>query len=481
METVMHDWKQIDLEYGDRLLTVPVPLQTEILSMRHPPPIADPVAAIEAALEQPIGSSALKELIEKAAGEAEKPVAELTAAVTVSDNTRPVPYSSDREDGILLPLLEALHSAGIPPQNVTIVVGTGTHVATSLQWKKTAFGDKIVERYRILDHDCTSPALKSIGKVDGIEVKVNEQFAKADIRIATSLVEPHLMAGVSGGAKAICPGLISIETTRLFHSAQWMDNPNATNLVLENNPCFEFPRKVAGKVGIHFSVNCLVNREGRLTGIFTGDIEKAHEEAAREVRNTAVIPCRDPYDIIITHGGKVAVNHYQAAKAAYGTIPVIREGGIVILAAYNGDPEPVGKPEYKELLDLLRKKGPGVFSEYIKRPEWEFVPDQWQVQKWDQVFMKLGGFEKLIYCTDNIPADVLSALPCRSGYEFLSGEGVKTAKLPQRRNAETSRQTVQTMVLETVRYAVQQKTDELGREPLVAVLPDGPYGVPLLE
>ncbi len=121
-------------------------------------------------------------------------------------------------------------------------------------------------------------------------LKINRKFFKADIHIITGLVEPHFMAGVSGGRKAICPGLINLETTHLFHGPEFMDSPLATNLVLEGNPCHDFALKVARKVGVDFGVNVTLNGERKLTGVFAGDLDKAHLEAVKKLRGYCLIP-----------------------------------------------------------------------------------------------------------------------------------------------------------------------------------------------
>ena len=149
------------------------------------------------------------------------------------------------------------------------------------------------------------------------------------------------------------------------------------SLILDHNPCHNFALKVAPKVRVDFSINVTINGDGKLTGIFTGDLEKAHLKAVKKLKEYSLIPCHHEYDIVLTQDGKVAVNHYQAAKAAYGTIPTIRKGGIVILAADNGDEEPIGKDDYKEVLKVLKEKGRGKFTEFIKTDSWQFIPDQW--------------------------------------------------------------------------------------------------------
>jgi len=456
----IRNWKEIEVEYGRDFFSVKVPPWCEVLSMRHVPPLSFPQEEIEKALSNPVGTLPIESII----ASSKKDPSIIKVAIAVSDNTRPVPYSADKKDGILLPLLKRIEKAGVKRENIIIVIATGTHLPTTCAWKKEAFGEFIKNNYKIIDHDSTSKDLISIGEVEGIEVKVNKVFLESDIHIVTGLVEPHFMAGVSGGRKAICPGLINIDATYIFHGPEFMDNPCATNLVLEGNPCHQFALKVARKVRVDFSVNVTINGEGKLTGVFTGELEKAHLEAVKKLKEYVVIPCDSEYEIVLTQGGKVAVNHYQAAKAAYGVIPIIKKGGTVILVAHNGDEEPIGKDEYKKVLKVLKEKGPRKFTEFIKSKDWRFVPDQWQVQKWDQFFKKIGSFDNLIYCTTNIPPQDLKNLPGKSGYDFVGEEEkVKIEKIVQ--NA--------------IIYTVKEKQRALKKKPAMALVKEGPYAVPL--
>ena len=452
-------WKNINLKYGKDFLQIKVPPWCDILKMEYIPALKNPREQIENALSNPIGSLPIEDIITSY-----KNTSKVSVAIAVSDNTRPVPYSSEKEDGILLPLLERLKKAGVKTENIKIIVGTGTHLPTSSEWKKEAFGKFITDKYRIIDHNCTSSDLCYLDNIEGVPVKINREFLEADIHIVTGLVEPHFMAGVSGGRKAICPGLVNMETTYLFHGAEFMDNPNATNLILKNNPCHNFALKVARKVRVDFNVNATLNGEMKLAGIFAGDLEKAHLEAVKEVKKYCIIPVDHEYDIVLTQGGSVAVNHYQAAKAAYGVVPIIKRDGIVILVAHNSDKEPIGKDDYKKVMRILRQKGPGKFTEFIKSDSWQFVPDQWQVQKWDQFFRKVGAFDNLIYCTTNISPEDLDKLPGKSGYNFLEGEKMDIVK----------------MVQNAVFYAVD-KIKQKVKEPKMAFLKEGPYAVPVVS
>ena len=451
------DTKPITLDWGRGLLEVNVPVWADILTMPTVVAVSDPADAIERALSHPIGCPGLEQIVAAAS----KPASELQVAVTVSDNTRPVPYNSDRGDGILMPILRCLHRAGVRARNVVIVVGTGTHQATSARWKLKAFGKAVTDSYRILDHDARASDLVEIGSVRGVNVRINQQFMNADLRIATGLVEPHFMAGVSGGRKAICPGLVNLEATRLFHGPGFMAHPSAASLVLDGNPCHDFALEVARRVGVHFSVNAVLNRDMQFAGVFAGALEDAHRRAVEMVHRHSLVRIEREYDVVLTHGGEVAVNHYQAVKAAHGSIPVVKQGGIVVLAAHNGDPEPVGNEDYKRVMAILMDCEPGKFTDELRRPEWEFIPDQWDAQKWDQFFDRIDSFRNLIYCTLGIEPNQLAGLPLLSGWQLVPAG---MADINQ-------------MVQNALEFALKKAASTVNARPSLAVVREGPYAV----
>lgn len=408
-------WKKIHVEYLEEYITLEVPPVCETLQLKPTPSLKNTRLEIEKAFDHPINSKTIGEIIR----EQNKPVDEITVAVAVSDNTRPVPYHCEQDGGILSPILSRLEKEGIKKQNVKIIIGTGTHAPTSDQWKKKAFGEKVFNNYTFIDHDCYSKDLISIGEVMGVPVKIDRNFIQANIHIVTGLVETHFMAGASGGRKAVCPGMVNLEATQVFHGPEFMANKNADNLVFENNPCHEFALEVAKRVRVDFTVNVLINGDHQVCGIYTGDLEQSYQKAVEQLKHFSLIYINKEYDIVLTHGGKGAVNHYQAIKAAWGAMPALKEGGHIILLAHNQDDEPIGSQYYKDLMKKFAEVGLGNFYPLICRDDWVFTQDQWEVQKWEQLFTQIGGYDQLIYCTVHIPSEVLNTLPGKSGYQFL--------------------------------------------------------------
>jgi len=458
------DWKEIPMEYGREILTIRVPPRCEILTMKEIPALADPGAAFEEALSRPIGSPTLEEII----GAKGKPPAALKAAVTVSDITRPVPYREP--NGMLRPLLNRLEGAGILRQNIVIVVGNGMHRPSTPGERVEILGEAILRDFRVIDHDCEDAAsLTHVGKSDtGGDVFVNSAFFAADLRIATGLVESHFMAGLSGGRKAICPGLVDKRTIEKFHSPAFLESPLAQNLILAGNPCHEESLAIARAVGVDFIVNATLDKDLRLTGLFAGHLEAAHAAASERVRDCVLVPLEREYDIVLTHGGYVGRNHYQAVKAAHNALPAVRRGGTLIVATDNHDADPIGGPEYRSLLHMLKVQGAEHYLRMIETPGWQFTKDQWEPEMWGKVFRKVNE-QDFIYCTHAIPRGDYCMIPGRCGLDYLSGE---TENPPAA--------AVREMVENALRAAVARYRSQ-GIEPSVVFIREGPYAIPFLR
>jgi nickel-dependent lactate racemase len=456
-------WKKVRVEFTGGPLVISVPPDCVELTMKKAEVLKNPAKEIQKAIDQPCGGPTLEEIIRGKRKDANQ----VKVAITISDITRPVPYQG--KAGILPPLLKKLQALGIPRQNIRIIVGTGTHRASTPREKAEMLGKEIVSAYKVLDHDCQNESLLvSVGQTPtGTKVYLNRLFHEADLKIATGLTESHFMAGASGGRKAVCPGLVDLRTIQKFHSPEFLESPCATNLVFEGNPCHEEALAVAKSVGVDFTVTVTLDKDMRITGVFAGDLEKVLELAVEKIKTYVAIPVEEEFDIVLTHGGYVGRNHYQTAKAAVGAFPAVKEKGIIIIAADNHDPEPIGGPEYKTLCHLLKLQGPDGYVEVLQSPSWKFTKDQWEPEVWGRVLRKVGE-EGMIYCTSDIPEPVFSMLPGASGYDFLTPAGRKKSRARK----------VQEMVQNAVLY-YYQAFKEKGVAPRMAFVREGPYAVPV--
>lgn len=449
--------KHVYFNLGKTGFSFQVPEESDVLKMGKVTLLENPEEKIHESLSHPIGSPSVKNLIQQKLKQ--NPRAQ--AVVVVSDNTRPVPYRG--KQGILFPLIQQMTEAGLPSSQILILVATGIHRTMTEKELKDFLDPRIFKSgIRIINHDCRKQDdLVYVGQTEfGGKIYINRYYVQSDIKICTGLVESHFMAGFSGGRKAICPGLIAENSTYLLHSGPILAHPRAKDLVLQGNPVHEEALRVAKMVGCDMIVNVTLDSQYCLTGVFSGDMEKAHLKAVGKVNQYAPIPVHKKYDLVISHSGYVGINHYQAAKAGVVCSSILKDSGICVLASRHTDTDPIGGPLYKKMLRLLREKGADEFEKLITDPSWKFVPEQWEAQMWARLFRKIP-FDNLIYCSQEIS---------RSDFSWLPG---KDARSLAPRSSSTKQ-----LTQHSVSLALQKLHNQGIKKPQIAVLLDGPYGIP---
>jgi nickel-dependent lactate racemase len=439
-------------------VTFEVPGYAEILTVPSPaPPLTAPATAIAKALAEPLGTPPLAQII--AAAAPGKAPGDKTATIVVSDITRPdVPYKG--EASILHPILSTLEAQGLLPEHITILVATGTHRPSTSHEKVQMFGHDTVQRYPIIDHRADDlGVLRYIGRTaSGTEVFINTHYLDADIKILTGEIKPHFMAGFSGGRKAICPGLANLETLQKFHSPQFLEHPCARSLVLEGNPCHQEAMEVADRVGTNFLINVTVDERKRLTGVYAGDWRQAFAQATASLADAVRVPVREPFEVVVTIDA--TINHYQAAKAAVGALPILVDGGTLLQVANSSDG--IGPDEYVHELALLTSlpSHRDYLAALFERSS--VVKDQWEVEMWCKVLDKIGGPSGLIYCTMGIAAGDLEKLPLTSGYAY------------------TGEHRLEAMIRCALQRILASGRQRLGREPRLGIVLDGAHAIPCL-
>lgn len=440
-----------------------LPEGTEIIRQPETVRIPDPARAIRKSLEEPIGSPSLEAVARARAQGKRNP----RAVVVVSDTTRPVPYKG--EEGILLPVVETLLRSGYKACDILILVATGTHrplerdeIARMLDPRVLSLGCPVE------NHDCRDASrLRTIGTTGrGTRVDIDTRYMDADLKILTGLVESHFMAGVSGGRKSVCPGLIGEKTTYVFHGPDLMADPRSRDLNLADNPVHEESLAVAKMAGADFIVNVTLDSDFHVTGVFSGDLEKAHQAAFRKVRREAAVAAERGADIVVTHGGYVGVNHYQCGKCAVTSLGVLRKGGwLVILADLRDKGNKVGGINYRTALALLKLQGPEGFLRTIRSPDWTFLPEQWQVQQWGKVFERIPMDHLLLYAP-GLTSEEWEGIPGRNAGALLP---------PGTEGKEEG----WNKALEACFSLISRETGKKAEGMDVAYIADGPYVIPL--
>lgn len=357
--------RNIRLAYGRTGLDVAFPDAAEVIAPHEQPPLADPPAAVRAALRAPLAGPPLAGLA--ARGQ--------RVAIVTSDLTRPVP-----NELLLDALLETLHASGVAVEDVLIINGTGMHRGNTPAELAAMYGEEIVRRYRIVNHDSReTSALREIASDPrGEPVLIRSDYLDADLRIVTGFIEPHLFAGYSGGGKGVMPGIAGRETVMSNHSASMVGHPNATFGISDGNPIFEEMRRFALLAGPCFLLNVTMDAEQRVTGVFAGELVAAHDAGIEHCRRQAIVEIDEPYDIVVTsNGGYPAdLDLYQSVKGIAVAARALRPGGHLILAAECI--EGVGHGEYGNL--LARHGSHLELLEAMHGGAWTTVEEQWQAQ-----------------------------------------------------------------------------------------------------
>ncbi len=416
---------RVHLNYGRTGLDVELPEANVVKVLKYQPadPLADPAAVIGRRLAEPLGTPPLEQL---ARGRRD-------ACVVICDVTRPVPNPA-----LLPPLLETLERAGIARERILILVATGMHRPNEGDELREMVGRFVCEHYRIENHHGQELSEHSyLGKSPrGLPVWIDSRYVGADLKITTGLIEPHFMAGFSGGRKLICPGIAALETVREWHGPQFLEHENARNGCFVGNPVHEENTAIARMAGCDFIVNVVLDDRRRILEVFAGDMEAALDRGVEFVRPLVTGTVPEPVDVVVTSsaGHPLDTTFYQSVKGMVAALPIVKPGGTIILAA--GLSEGIGSSEFQSLF-----REHASLDEFMHRilHEGYFVMDQWQLEE----LAKVRRHAKVRVVTDGLPAETLSRL-------FVEPAA-------------------------SVEAAVADAIREYGPRATIAVIPEGPY------
>ena len=424
MLRIMH----VDLRYGQGSLPLDVPShRVTVLEPTLVDGLSDEAASFRRAVREPIAARPLREIVRS----------HDRLAVAIPDITRPLP--SDRLLGWLLEEL-----AHVPDAQWTVVNGTGSHRVNTGGELLAMVGAEVSRRLRVVNHSAHEPGgLERAGRTpDGRPVFLNREWVRADRRIVLGFIEPHFMAGFSGGYKGVFPALADIDAIMHYHRAEVIGDPRSTWGRLEDNPTQDQIRANGSLVPVDFCINVTLNRRRDITGFFCGDVLEAHREGCRAAKMTAMVPCDRPCPIVVTtnSGYPLDQNLYQAVKGMSAAAQIVEQDGLILTAARCND----GFPAHGNFRGLMTgHESPQAVLDTIMAPGFSLY-DQWEAQLLALILLKahVGLFSE-------IPADEVRAAH-----------------------------------LEPVADLGRRLADELarrGNDTPVAVLPEGPMTIPYLR
>jgi nickel-dependent lactate racemase len=424
---------RVELSYGKGTLSVDLPETLGVTVIRKPvmPVHSDPAASVERALHAPVGARPLREEARGAT----------SACILICDITRPVP------NGLLLPqIVRALLDAGMSAQRILILVATGLHRPNEGDELAELIGDSwVMQNVPIANHFARNDddhVLLGATRT-GTVVRLDRRFVQADLKIVTGLVEPHFMAGYSGGRKVIAPGVAHAETITTFHNARFMSHARADNCVLDDNPLHQEQLDIVRMLGRVLAVNTVIDEHRQLSFVNYGEVVESHLEAVRFIRDYAQVAVPRRFHTVVTSaaGYPLDQTYYQTVKGMVAPLDILAPGGNLIVASECS--EGIGSPEYRDAQRRLLERGVDGFFADISRKSHADI-DEWQTQ--------------------------MQLKPMRRGAVHLYTTGL----------TGEDRDLTGVNLIDSVSAAVLRSTQE-GRATDVAVIPEGPYVVPVFR
>lgn len=424
---------KVDLLYGKKglILDVPDGVRATVIRKRPMKPLTEPGKAVTEALLNPVKSQGLARL---AAGKK-------TACILICDITRPVPNGT-----ILPPVIECLEGAGISRKNILILVATGLHRPNEGSELREIIGsEEIFRTVRAENHFARDrDAHLSLGTTTGgIPIMIDRRFVEADIKLVTGLVEPHFMAGYSGGRKVIAPGIAYQDTILKFHTPRILEHCKAVNCVIEGNPLHNEQVEIVRAIGGVVALNVVIDEERRIGFVNFGEIEASHLEAVSFMRRHAEVGVPRRFSTVVTTsaGYPLDKTYYQTVKGMVGVIDILEPGGDIIIASECS--EGMGSRDFVEAQRVLCRIGPEKFMAMLDGRTKALV-DEWQT-------------EMLLKAT-------------RKGTVHLFTTGLKPDDY----------QDIFIKMTASVEQAVKDSLARSGNNE-IAVVPEGPYVIPLFE
>ncbi len=312
--------KKIQLAFGSTGIELEIP-ERNLASIILPSEFEtkeDPSLLIKKALENPIKSKRLSEIINP----------DSKVAILVSDVTRPTPTSK-----ILPPLLEELYLGGAKDENITITFALGLHRLQTEEECRQLAGKEVFEKIRCIQHD--RKRCRHIGETSfGTPVEVFEEVVDSDVIISTGTLEFHYYAGYGGGGKSILPGVSSEKSILSYHgfySKLFEGDPLSGRT---DSPARQNIEEAARIAGLGFMLNVVLDSKKEIVAAVAGDFIEAHRKGTEIVDSMYKVPVEPADAVIVSCGGfPKDINLFQATKSLENAILAVKKGGSIVLVA----------------------------------------------------------------------------------------------------------------------------------------------------
>ena len=290
---------------------------------KEPPPAVDPVKMLKEALDRPIGTPPLEQLVRR----------EDRVLIIIDDYTRPTPTQ------IILPvLIDRLNKAGIPDSRITIMTAAGTHRPMTKEELTAKCGENVFGRIHVLNHEFDRMEnLVDLGKTpNGTDIHINRLVLDSDFIISVGNIIPHAYAGFSAGSKSIQPGVSGELTTNQTHyltERLKINRKPGMNLGKADNPIRREMDEVARKVALRFIVNTVLDSSNRVVKMVAGYFVEAHREGIKSSESIYKVDIPALADVVITDSYPATCDFWQGGKVLYTASMAAKRDGVIVLLA----------------------------------------------------------------------------------------------------------------------------------------------------
>ncbi len=168
--------------------------------------------------------------------------------------------------------------------------------------------------------------------VDEIPVTLNRRIAEYDQLVICGPVFPHEVAGFSGGAKYLFPGIAGAEIINFTH---WLGAlvTSMQTIGVKETPVRRVIQRAAEFVAQPLTLLALVLKGEELHGVYYGSQIEAWERAVELSGQLNILYLSRPVQSVLALPPLMYDDLWTAAKAMYKTEPVVADGGEVIIYA----------------------------------------------------------------------------------------------------------------------------------------------------
>lgn len=304
-------------------------------------------AMVAGSISRPVGTSTIEERLEPSS----------RVVILIDDKTRPTPQKE-----ILPVILERIRAAGVPADQVDIIVALGTHFPMTEDEIRERVGEDVFDTYRIRNHDSSAAdQVKICELADGFPVKVNATFASADVKIGISSVLPHPFNGFGGGPKIVMPGVVDYEAIRYHHATTMPKGGVVGNTT--TNLFHDETARVGLASGLDLSINCVLNSREEVIDVVSGHVIEAHEAAIEKVRAAYGVSMSGDADLAILSGYPYNMFPHVLKPIPMAFLASKRGAHVILVAeASTGIPQPI-----LDLIESVRQRDPlELLGEYAK-------------------------------------------------------------------------------------------------------------------